>query len=380
MVLTALRSIIKFCCFFAIFHTVNALFKRFTEKYNEENLSGWTFAIVVFVALSVAWVFYHYNSLAKKHFVESFALNGNSGRMKSGLSVLGSSDFLIDTVICFVLSLLGSYVWGYDDLENLFFPNINFFHPVRGLLIGLFVGFVFFFVNWFTIYDVRKKWRRNKEVSSKYEILIIIAYLFFITVMYTVGFYIAMSYVPGIPTYVFLFKEFFWYIVIILVFFFVLVNFNRINKRKKFISKLKKLAVASNFELSAIEKPYLSIFKKTSDASFTITAYQKSYQCKLISGKRKNISIIFSDQGFLLFRRVIRIGKTELFSIYSKYNYSFESNMKKCLIITCIPTNCYFKDSSGQMRKIDTGEKIGEYTVFSSSGFLGALERDCLDR
>jgi len=98
----------------------------------------------------------------------------------------------------------------------------------------------------------------------------------------------------------------------------------------------------------------------------------------LISGKRKGVPIIFSDQGFLLYKRTIRLGKSELFSIYSKYHYSFESDAKKCLIITCIPAQCYYKDASGHIRKIDTGETIGEYTVYSAKGFLGALDRDCL--
>ena len=89
--------------------------------------------------------------------------------------------------------------------------------------------------------------------------------------------------------------------------------------------------------------------------------------------------MIFTDQGFLLFRRIVRIGKSELFSIYSKYEYSFQSEEKKCLIITCIPAECYFKDASGYMRKIDTGEKIGDYTIYSTRGFLSALDRDCLD-
>ena len=134
------------------------------------------------------------------------------------------------------------------------------------------------------------------------------------------------------------------------------------------------------FELSDIKKPYLSVFKKTAGESFTVTAYGKDYKCKMISGKRKNISIIFSDKDFLLFKRTVHIGKKELFSIYSKQNYAFESDVKKCIIITCIPLHCYFKDSNGYMREIDTGEKIGEYTVFSTHGFLGALERNCIDR
>ena len=51
--------------------------------------------------------------------------------------------------------------------------------------------------------------------------------------------------------------------------------------------------------------------------TFTVTAYGKDYKCKMISGKRKNISIIFSDKDFLLFKRTVHIGKKELFSIYS---------------------------------------------------------------
>ena len=208
----------------------------------------------------------------------------------------------------------------------------------------------------------------------------IAVYLCFITVMYTVGFYIAMTYVPGLSVYAFLFKELFWGFLSVIGIIFLFLNAMRIQKRKKFISNLKRISAQSGYTLSKIEKPYVSIFKNTKGASFTVKAHQKTYQCKLISGKRKGVPIIFSNRGFLLFKRIIRMGKTELFSIYSKYDYSFESNTKKCLIITCIPANCYFKDENGRMRKIDTGEKIGEYTVFSASGFLGALERDCLDR
>ena len=372
------RAVIKFLCFFTIFHTINTLFKRFTEKYNEQNHPGWTLAIMIFVILSVAWVFYHYNSRAKKFFVE--LITENPHKKHTPLQALLSLDFWTDTAVCFILSFISTFVFEYSDLDKLFFENTKFNPIVQKLLIGILIGLIFFFVHWFTVYDIRKKWKRNKETSSKYEILIIVAYLCGITVMYTIGFYLAMSYVPGISAYIFLFKELFWYIVTIVAISFILINFKRIQKRKKFISKLKKLASEANYELSDIQKPYLSIFKRTTGASFTITAHQKSYSCKLISGKRKNIPIIFSDQGFLVFRRIIRIGKSELFSIYSKYDYSFESDLKKCLIITCIPANCYFKDSTGHMRKIDTGEKIGEYTIYSASGFLGSLERDCLDK
>ena len=375
--LSIIRSIVKFFCFFAIFNTVNILFLVFTEKFNVENRSGWSVAILIFSALSVAWVFYHYNRRAKIHFIESLE---STRKKNSPLRAILSLDFLTDISVCFVLSFISAFLFGYSDIETLFFGNTNLSPAVRKFLTGTFISLLFFFIGWFTIYDILKKWQKNKDISSKYEIIIIAAYLCAITVMYTIGFYLAMSYLPGLPAYIFLVKELFPYMLIILVVTMFLIYFNRIRKRQKFISKLKKLAVQSDFTVSDIQKPYLSVFKRTNGISFTVTANQKSYDCKLISGKRKNIPIIFTDQGFLLFRRIIRLGKSELFSIYSKYDYQFESDTKKCLIITYIPKNCYFKNLSGQMRKIDTGEKIGEYTVFSAGGFLNALERDCLDR
>ena len=378
--LSLIRSTVKFFAFLAVFNIVNILFKRFTEKYNMENRSGWSLAILLFVILSVAWVFYYYNSRAKNYFLESCGTIAEFRKKKSPVWALRSVDFLIDAMICFALSLITAFVFEYEDIEMLFFERVNLNDVLKNLIIGILIGLVFLFVQWFTVYDVRKRWFREKDIPLRYEVFIISGYLCLITVMYTVGFYLAISYVPGIPSYIFLFKELFGVIVALITAILILIYFNRINKRKKFISKLKKCVRESGFELSKIEKPYLSVFKKVKGASFAVTAHQKTYQCKLISGKRKGVPIIFSDQGFLVFRRIIRIGKTELFSIYSKYDYTFESDVKKCLIITCIPADCYFKDSNGHMHKIDTGEKIGEYTVYNSQGFLGALERDCLDR
>lgn len=379
IILNVFRSVIKFSCFLGIFHTVNTLFKQFTEKFNEENRVGWSLIIMIFVMFSVSWCFYHFNKRAQKHFIESFGSSQNPQKKNSPFLVLRSLDFYSDAAFCCFLSFISPFIFQYVDMEKIFFENIKLHPSVQKICIGIFISTMFLFVQWFTIFDIRKKWFRYKEISSKNEILMIAAYLCFITAVYTVGFYIAMAYVPGISAYIFLFKQLFWEILIVLATIFLLINFNRIRKRKKFISSLKKITATSNYQLSDIKKPYLSVFKQTPDHSFTVTAHQKTYHCKLISGKRKGIPIIFSDQGFLLYRRIIRIGKSELFSIYSKYNYSFQSDMKKCLIITCIPAQCYFKDATGHMYPIDTGEKIGEYTVYSSQGFLGALDRDCLD-
>lgn len=185
--LSAVRATVKFFCFFAIFNIVNLLFKRFTEKFNEENISGWSLAIMLFVALSVTWAFYNYNKRAKKHFTESCNLSDNSGKTKSFVRVFISSDFLTDTVVCLILSLISSFAFDYSDIQTLLFGNSNLNYDIKKLLVGIFIGLIFLLVNWFTVYDIRKRWLHNKELSSKNEIIIIFAYLCLITVIYTIG-------------------------------------------------------------------------------------------------------------------------------------------------------------------------------------------------
>ncbi len=368
--LSAIRAAVKFSCFFGIFTLINTLFKQVP--------AGWSLAIMLFVLVSVTWIFYHENNRAKRRFIES----DPSENPPSPKSVLRSADLIIDTAVCFLLSLCSAFAVGYSDIQAFFFAKTSIPDILQALLIGMLIGVVCFFVNWFTVYDVRKKWKRDKKLSSKNEILKIAAYLCFITVLYTIGFYIAMAYAVGLYTYIFLIKNYFWQILTILAIIiaasFFLIFFRRLSKRKKFISKLKKASVKFGYTLSPIKRPYLSLFRKTEGESFTITAHGKSYSCKLISGKRKTSPMIFSDQGFLLFQHIFRLGKHELFSLYSRYPYAFESDTKKRIIITAIPAKCYFKDTSGHMREIDTGETIGDYTIFSGKGFLNSLERDCL--
>ena len=63
----------------------------------------------------------------------------------------------------------------------------------------------------------------------------------------------------------------------------------------------------------------------------------------------------------------------------SKIDFGFESEGKKILIVLPIPKKIYVGTVNSAPRPADTGEKAGEYTVYNASGFLGALERDCLN-
>ena len=74
-----------------------------------------------------------------------------------------------------------------------------------------------------------------------------------------------------------------------------------------------------------------------------------------------------------------RLGKFELFHFISQFQYSFQSPHKKIVIINPIPLHVS-KTGEGASKEIDTGEKLGEYYIYNATGFLGALERQCLGK
>ena len=120
IILNLFRSIIKFSCFLGIFHTVNTLFKQFTEKFNEENRDGWSLVIMLFVMFSVSWCFYHFNRRAKRRFIESFGSSQNPHKKNSPFLVIRSLDFYSDATFCCLLSFISPFVFQYADIEKLF--------------------------------------------------------------------------------------------------------------------------------------------------------------------------------------------------------------------------------------------------------------------
>ncbi len=389
-----IRSALKFVCFFAMFTIINETLEDITADMFIN--SGWDFswlsiAVMILVIGSVAWAFYNFNGRAKKHFTETYVKGGNRK-----LQALKSADFIIDTSISAILTFVSAFAFGYENIQNALFGDLSVHIVIKKLAAGFLVVVSFFLINWFMVYDIRKKWLRgdikqkSKDtnlipyVQIAKEFFKIFGYLLFITYAYIFTFYILLAYVPGLLAIIVLLKPYYLQIIAgiaaIAAASFLLVNLKRIRKRKEFVKNLGKTISAYGFELSEIKKPYFSLFKQVAGESFTVAAHGKTYKCKLISGKSKGVAMIFCDNGLLLFKRGIIIAKRELFSIYSAYDYAFEGDVKKCIVLTCIPAKCYYKDSLGRLREIDTGEKIGEYTVFSAQGFLRALEMDCLDR
>ena len=149
-------------------------------------------------------------------------------------------------------------------------------------------------------------------------------------------------------------------------------------KRRQFIADMKKICQERGAVLSDIKRPYLSVFFQQKGTSFTLKQEGKEYQCKLIAGVFRSSPLVFTDTGEGLRQDVLRIVRVNLLHVNTRIDYRMEGDGKKLLIVLPVPERIYVSTEGSTPRPADTGEVLGEYTLYTATGFLGALERNIL--
>jgi hypothetical protein len=83
----------------------------------------------------------------------------------------------------------------------------------------------------------------------------------------------------------------------------------------------------------------------------------------------------------MVVRRTLRLFRREfeLFHIDTTVYYAMEGDHKK-LLVMCPVAARMFASEGGRAREIDTGDCIANYTLYTTTGFIHAIERDCLPR
>ena len=175
-------------------------------------------------------------------------------------------------------------------------------------------------------------------------------------------------------------KIFLVYLEILLIFATVwMIPFLRgISKRKKFIKQLKAVCESHEFELSEITHPFISFIKPRTEENFKISRGGKEYHCAFVSTLHRGTYLYFTSGTDAYFRH--RIGtENHHFTIKHHIEFGILGDGKKCLIISPMPKHI-FVEEGGKMRELFAGDKIWGYTVYNMSGFINAIDRDCLDR
>ena len=148
-------------------------------------------------------------------------------------------------------------------------------------------------------------------------------------------------------------------------------------KRKIFTQKLFSLCDRKKVILGQISSVFPLDNRRKNDADFSIVHCGTRYECKFIYSLRKYDTMVLTNYGEGSIVYDCRLGQIHLFRRMTLFRYGFEGRSSKILIILPTPKKVMHSESG---RDLDVGDKVGEYTVYTGTAFLNALERNCLNK
>lgn len=343
------------------------------------------FVLSIFIFRSVSYVFCSNDNNVRKHYHES---NLKIFFITNLKHVLKNKFFYTNIACVFVLSLLLPSSFAYGYVIEAFWCNVPLNTgeiKLRTLMVMLPLIFIINIFSYLAAYRKFRKQKSDDEASSPVQTIKQLALVFLV---YCGACICIPWFLPFIITIwnlakrynVVLFAVILVLALVLIVLTYVLVYFVRaLLKRRTFVKKLVNLCEKGNAKLSKIEKPYMSVFFQREGINFSVEKSERKYDCKFISGVFYNSPIIFSNKGSCICKHSFRILGIELFQILSKIDFSFDCDGKKILIVSPVPQKIYVSNDNEKPRPADTGDEAGDYKIFTATGFINALERDCID-
>ncbi len=149
--------------------------------------------------------------------------------------------------------------------------------------------------------------------------------------------------------------------------------------RRTFLQNLQAVCRERGIEITAIDRPYLTVFRITDSESFFVTVKGVRYACKLVGNIKKSAPMGLFSGGVGAIVHNYRFARVTLFSRVTQFEYGFASDDPKILIINPVPKAIY-RSENGRRVELDNGDVVDGYKIYTATGFLGAVERETLDR
>ena len=352
----------------------------------------WVRLVIIFLQIlifsSVTKTFANNDNEMKKHF---FAVNTPIRKFpKKLMFTVKNLDFWTTSLTFAGLIFILPMRFCFPDVLECF--GITTPSTTQKLLLSLIIIAVFIVINLFSYISAEKayiveeyKKKNNISVSDKEQrpnIKLLKRILFLIFIYYLGGEFLPIFMVIFINTYQILglFGPVLWVILIAIPIFMAIsfaLRYKRAKqKRKDFIEKLEALCRTTRASLSDVRDINSSILKDVEGYNFSVEQKSVKYDCKFLCGLNKNDPMFLTEKGEGSTVHAIRFRRVELFKRITTFKYDFESDGKKILIILPVPKKLF----SSMGRVLDVGDKVGEYKIYTATGFLNALERDCLDK
>ena len=151
-----------------------------------------------------------------------------------------------------------------------------------------------------------------------------------------------------------------------------------IRKRKKFLAKMKESAAKMRFTVTEIKNPAISFISKKKKCTFSLIRDKEIYDCLIIGNPRYRVPVCFISESKGYYRHRIGLPKHNI-TLESKFDYSLDGDNKKILIISPTPKHAFVTEGEKEKR-LFTADKLWNFVLYESDGFVGAMDRDCLGR
>ncbi len=303
--------------------------------------------------------------------------------------ILTSRELLIELAVLLILPILLPVEAGYSAFSAILFvtpaaiPRFVQKLAVMGVVLPLFFGFwllarYYAFLWWG--YD-----KEIREVEHPYRALLL--KLLIITPIYAAGGFLTVYFLEILGSVLVILQgmaSLCWWLPLLLIAgiisLFWLIRYCRaLRIRRKFIKRLRHLCREEGITLSPIKRPYRSLIRLGDEVNFTLHHGEKTYSCKLFGTLNRRNPLFFSEHGIVQCLHSFRFRRIEYFRYTTQFEFGFEAEGVKVLIVNPVSREI-FAGHTNYFRLIDTGETVGNYKIFTATGFLGALARDVVDR
>ena len=149
--------------------------------------------------------------------------------------------------------------------------------------------------------------------------------------------------------------------------------------RHLFFKNLRRLCRDYGFRITHVHRAYRSLLFHHAGPNLRIYANDKAYDVKLFSTLRRHWELFFDEHGTVRCTHALRFRRVEFLRFTTEQDFSFESDAVKICLVVPVPKTIYAGNDKWH-RPIDTGMAVGGYRIFSSTGLLNALARDCVER
>lgn len=382
-----IRSLVLFIVFGLIALVSRIIFN--SNLFDEEMLSARTVNIFhsVFLFLifeSTVWAFNRHATYTKRTFLDKYAKGQKNGKIKS---VFLSAEFYTEMICMIIFSLIAPFSFTFECVGISFFGETYDKAKVLAIVIPVLIA-----LEILSHWSVRNAWisdtMQSKSAKEKNDFAKSVK-----NILITACVYCGASLVIpwGLPLFVTIANLgagaiVFLYIAIALiaVALLVLLSFyiRAMKKRKEFVSRLTRYCKEHSIELTDIRKPYLSVFFQQQGIDFSLKKGATVCECKFVAGVFPNSPIVFTDQGEGICQNTLRIFKFDILHLNSRIDYRMETgseHSKKIIIVLPVPQNIYVSVDGSSPRVADTGEIMGDYTLYTATGFLNALDRGQLN-